>query len=297
MVIHMNRSVVFACIGGDQRFLCLAGLLCADGHKVLAAALDKVQELPEGIIPCSSALACETADCVILPLPATDDANRLNAPLSVESIPISSILQHLCSRQMVVAGKVTPFMREAALERNIRIADYFDREELEIANAVPTAEGAIQIAMEESAITLHKSRCLVIGYGRVGKLLAYKLKSIGADVCASARKLADLAWIDAYGCTGLHTNALAGRLSNFDFVFNTVPHLILTRELLSELKKDCLVIDLASKPGGVDFEAAKELAVNVIWALSLPGKVAPLTSGAIIKNTVYNIMLENDTVN
>ena len=73
---------------------------------------------------------------------------------------------------------------------------------------------------------------------------------------------------------------------------NTVPHRVLGVEELADLKEGCLVIDLASKPGGVDLEAARQLGVRVIWALSLPGKVAPVTAGAAIRNTVYNLMRE-----
>ena len=68
--------------------------------------------------------------------------------------------------------------------------------------------------------------------------------------------------------------------------------MILPAEILKNIQKNALVIDLASKPGGVDFSAAKALGIKVIWALSLPGKVAPVTSGKIIKDTIMNIMTE-----
>ena len=66
----------------------------------------------------------------------------------------------------------------------------------------------------------------------------------------------------------------------------------LGREELEDLKPDCLILDLASKPGGVDLGAAGELGLTVIWALSLPGKVAPVTAGATIKDTIYNMLRE-----
>jgi dipicolinate synthase subunit A len=75
-------------------------------------------------------------------------------------------------------------------------------------------------------------------------------------------------------------------------VVNTVPARVLDETHLAELAPGALVIDLASRPGGVDFEAAAALGVKVIWALSLPGKVAPVTSGKNIRDTIYNILQE-----
>ena len=146
--------------------------------------------------------------------------------------------------------------------------------------------------MEETPVTLHDSRMLVLGFGRIGKILARKLDGIGAKVSVEARKYADIAWIKSYGYEPVYINELGGHLGKMDVIFNTIPHRILDANLLEKLKRDCLVIDLASKPGGVDFDRAKAMGIKVIWALSLPGKVAPVTAAKFIKETVYNIIEE-----
>ncbi len=151
----------------------------------------------------------------------------------------------------------------------------------------------MQIALEEMGVTLHRARALVLGYGRVGQLTAHRLAALGARVTVAARRYDALAWAEAYGHDALHLGELSGYLCGFDLVVNTVPSRVLPRELLAQLKGGCLVIDLASKPGGVDFQSAAELGVRCVWALSLPGKVAPVSAGTAIRDTVYNMLRES----
>ena len=274
-------------IGGDMRQVRLAELLRREGHAVHIYALDRAAEGGE-----DSTAGMELADCVILPLPVTGDGSLLNTPLSDHCHPLVTVLDALRPGQVICAGKVDPNTAALAAERGLVLHDYFAREELAVANAVPTVEGAIQIAMDELPITLHGSRVLVIGCGRLGKLLAHRMRALGAKVSLSARKCADLAWAEAHDFCAEHTEELDGWLCSYDLVVNTVPARVLGVERLSELKEGCLVIDLASKPGGVDFEAARQLGVKVVWALSLPGKVAPVTAARAVWTTICNILRE-----
>ncbi len=274
-------------IGGDQRQVYLAELLHREGHTVHIYALEQaVEDCDEE--PSQAHLA----DCVILPLPVTGNGSLLNTPLSHRSHPLSAILDALRPGQVICAGKVDPNTAALAAKRGLVLHDYFAREELAMANAVPTVEGAIQIAMEQLPITLHGARVLVIGCGRIGKLLAHRLKGLGAKVSLSARKCADLAWVEAHDFCVEHTDELDGWLCPYDLVVNTAPARVLDAERLSELKEGCLVLDLASKPGGVDFEAARQLGVKTIHALSLPGRVAPMTAARAVWVTVCNILRE-----
>lgn len=276
-------------VGGDMRQAKLAELLTDDGHTVHTWALEKTEEKLERAVDLQEIVL---ADCVVLPLPAEGEGGLLNAPLSREKILLSDMVEVLRPGQVVCAGRVGPELRMRAEERGLRLFDYFDREELAVANSVPTAEGAVQIAMEELPVTLHDARVLVMGFGRLAKLVAHRMDALGAKVSVAARKWPDLAWAEAYGYGAEHMEHLDGYLCGYDLVVNTVPARVLGKERLADLKQGCLVIDLASKPGGVDFEAAARLGVRVIWALSLPGKVAPVTSGKIIRNTIYNILNE-----
>ena len=146
--------------------------------------------------------------------------------------------------------------------------------------------------MEETDACILGLRVLVIGYGRIGKLTAHRLRAMGANVTVSARKCADIAWIRAMGYTPAETGALEDVLESFDAVVNTVPATVLDEARLMRLRQDCVCIDLASKPGGLDFAAASRLGLRAVWALGLPGEVAPRAAAAAIREAVYNILRE-----
>ncbi len=287
----MKREMSVWVIGGDLRQVRLAQLLADDGHWVQTYAMEQRPE-PNTLCGSDTLRGVERADCVILPLPVMVEEGILNTPLSDQKIPVKNVLDALKRGQIVCAGRVSKELAEYAESKGIILRDYFAREELAIKNAVPTAEGAIQLAMEELPTTIFGTRVLVIGYGRLGRLLAHRLKGLGARVTVSARKYEDLAWIESCGYWSEHTEQLDGWLGGYQLIINTVPSKVLDRARLNDMDEGTLVIDLASRPGGVDFDAAAELGVKVIWALSLPGKVAPVTSGKIIRDTIYHMLQE-----
>ena len=284
----MLRTKNFWVIGGDPRQAALAGLLADDGHGVHTFALEQ----GEGMACEKTLEGARLADCVILPLPAADGEGRLNAPLSAVSCPLGEIVDALRPGQLLCAGMVGPRLRELAEGRELVLRDYFAREELAVLNAVPTAEGAIQIAMEELPVTLHDARALVVGFGRLGRALAPRLRALGARTWVAARSYPQRAMAQGMGLEAEGLERLGEWLCSFDLVVNTVPAPVLGIEELAAMKEGALIIDLASRPGGVDMASAAALGVRVIWALSLPGKVAPVTSGRYIKETVYHIMEE-----
>ena len=285
----MKHELDIWLIGGDRRQVRLAGLLAEDGHSVhtlgLGPATGGVREERE-------LTGAALADCVVLPLPVAAPGGRLNAPLAEEPLSLEGVFAALRPGQIICAGRVDDATQAMARDRGLVLHDYFAREELAVANAVPTAEGAIQIALEEMPVTLHGSRALVIGYGRLGRALAPRLAGLEAKVSVAARKYADLAWAEGFGFGTEHTGELKGWLCGYDLVVNTAPALVLGKEELEELKPECVVIDLASLPGGVDFAAAQALGVKAVQALSLPGKVAPATAAAYLRSTICHILHE-----
>jgi len=291
----MLREQQFWVLGGDMRQAKLAQLLAKDGHRVHTFALEEAVIPERGLTVDENLRLVERGDCIILPLPVCGEEGMLNTSLSSLEVTVESVLDALSGNQIICGGRVDEETAAAARVRELTIYDYFAREELAVDNAVPTAEGCIQIAMEHLPITIHEARVLVVGYGRVGKMTAQRMGALGAKVSVAARRYEQLAWAQAMGFGTERVDQLAGWLCSYDLVVNTVPSMVLGRVELSDLRSDCLIIDLASKPGGVDMEAAAQLGRTVIWALSLPGKVAPITAGAAIKSTIYNILHETDS--
>ena len=282
----------FAVMGGDQRIARLARLLAEDGHGVSVFALEKAGTILGTDTAGTLSNAVRDAECVILPLPVSGQDELLNTPLSEGKYTLDEVFSVLSPNQIVCAGRVDSSTDSLARRNGIEIIDYFKREELIAKNALATAEGALGIMMQETTSTLWGSSVLVIGFGRIGKLLAHRLHGMGAAVAVSARSFADLAWIELMGYRALNTNSLEGFLDGFDIIVNTVPSPVLLKPHLREIKPDALCLDLASKPGGIDFSAASQLGIKVIWSLGLPGEVAPASSAAIIKETIYNILEE-----
>lgn len=282
----------FTIVGGDLRNVKLANLLAADNNDVYIYGF-KNAEFELGINESNSLLeALDDSDVVIGPLPCSNDNETLNAPFHPARIHMNELFKAMSKNQIFIAGKISERVSHMAKVHNVYTVDILAREEMAVLNAIPTAEGAIQIAMEEMPITLHNCNALILGFGRIGKILAKMLHGIGANVYVEARKYSDIAWIKSYGYNPVFINELGAYISQADVIFNTIPSIILDEGLLKKVSKETLIIDLASKPGGVDFDKARELGLKTIWALSLPGKVAPVTAAKFIKETIYNIIEE-----
>lgn len=284
--------MIFAVMGGDGRISRLCRLLAEAGHEVRCFALDRAGEIP-GVYMAPSAAACAAgADCVVLPLPVSSVPGVLSAPQSASSHDLGMILDAVSPMSVLLGGRVDAEAQRLAAARGLHIEDYYAREALTVKNAALTAEGAVEILIRETPKTLWRSRVLVIGFGRVGKLTAHRLTALGARVTVSARKSGDRAWIEALGMESADTNRLSGTLGTYDVIVNTVPALVLPEELLGEVRRDALLVDLASKPGGMDFSAAAEMGLHAVWALGLPGETAPQSAAECIAETVMEILGE-----
>ena len=167
-------------------------------------------------------------------------------------------------------------LRDERNERKISFPiDIMKDENFTIANTIPTAEGAIAKAIEETEFTLDNANVMVIGYGRVGKTLCYKLKQLNANVYAVDKDEKELARAKTYGINAVNIKEININICKMDIVFNTVPSLILSKEKLILMSTETLIIDISSKPYGTDFVSAKRLGIKAIQYSGIPGKIAP----------------------
>lgn len=288
----MKKSI--SVVGGDLRIVKLIQMLVSDGYTVYTYGLEMAEELInlEGVEMCPTVEeAINASEVIIGPIPVSSDRRNLSMPFSNIKLPVEEFINKFTAKNLI-AGTILEEYKKILVEKNVNYIDLLKREEFSVLNTISTAEGTLQIAMEETQRTVHGSNVLVMGFGRIGKVLAKMLDGIGAKVFCEARKNEDIAWIKAYGYSPIHLNNLNEHLGDFDIIINTIPFQILDSERLNLVKKDAVLIDIASNPGGIDRKAAKEKDLKVIWALSLPGKVAPLTSAQFIKETIYHVLKE-----
>ena len=282
-------STSFSIIGGDLRTIKLAKMLANEGNKIYTYGLEKAEELKDNsniiFTEKISRAIPKDVEVVIGPIPFTSNGININAPFGEKEISIREMIHYL-EGKILIAGSISPEIYDMANDEYIEIIDIMKREELAVLNTISTAEGAIEIAISNTNKIIHGSEVLILGFGRIGKVLARKMAGLSAKVTCAARKDEDLAWIRAYGHNETNINALGENLSQYDIILNTVPHLVLNKERLQYVKKDALLIDLASNPGGIDKKEAKELKLKLVWALALPGKVAPVTTAEFIKDTI-----------
>lgn len=193
----------------------------------------------------------------------------------------------------LVTAKASPALREAALQQGFRLLEYGNLPSFQQENGAVTAEGALQVAMRHRLRTLRGSDVLVIGYGGIGRPLAALLKGLNtASVTVAVRREEQIWVLRGEGYRPMLSRDLEDQAGEYDVVFNTAPELLLTRPVLEQLRPGALVVDLASKPGGVDWQAAKELNIKTVHALALPGQLTPVSGAVAIRNAIYELCKE-----
>lgn len=280
------RSFLFA--GGDERQLYAADKLKKMGYKTAATGFEKY----DGAVPYKAERA-ENAylyDAVVLPLPLTRDGENINAPFSENKIRIKSLSEFIGKGKNIFGGKMSDDIKKLFSEN--KIYDCYSREDFQLLNAVPTAEGIAEIALRELPITVNGATVVVFGFGRTGKAIGELFKAMGADVIIGARRASVLAEAEKRGFKTVNISDDFDIPEKIRMAVNTVPAEILSEKLLKQLKGR-LYAEAASAPYGTDLEKARAAGVNVILASGLPGKIAPESAGEIIAKTIINTVKED----
>lgn len=275
-------------MGGDLRFVRLCKILAEQGFETWVYGLNH-PDIPSQVHQATSLEDLSSCQYIVGPIPFSRDGKNLFTPLSNIHISIEMFLNHMKNAYLCLSV-VKEGLAQMLTSRNLNYVDLMAMDEIAILNAIPTAEGAIQYAMENSEITLNDSQCLILGFGRCGKILAHKLKGLGANVSVEARATKDLAYISTYDYLPVPLKELKQHLGKFDFIFNTIPVELLDASCIDLFKPRTVYIELASPPGGIDKVYSEEIGLNYIPAPSLPGKVAPMTAASILYHGIKIIM-------
>ncbi|MCM3738997.1 dipicolinic acid synthetase subunit A [Oceanobacillus luteolus] len=284
---------LIAVIGGDARYLELIRQMQAlPNVSIVLVGYDKLEQSFTGLKQTDfNEIQPADLDVVILPITGTDEYGNIEAVFSDRPIQLTEDwFKQLDKSAIIFTGMANPYLTEVTEQVGLELVPLLNRDDVAIYNSIPTAEGAIMMAIEHTDYTIHSSKVVVTGFGRIGHTIANKFSSLGAKVSVASHHLSDLARITEMNLHAIPLDQLTEHLDNCDILINTIPALVIKQEAIEKLPAHTVIIDLASKPGGTDFEFANKRGIKAILAKSLPGVVAPKTSGKILANVIIQIL-------
>lgn len=240
--------------------------------------------------------AVQDADVIVAPVPGVGAGDVLYAMAAPSPIVMDrSVLAMAAPGAFYFSGRATPTIMSAGEAFGIRFHHLFDDDELQLLHAIPTAEGAIAITITETSDTIHDADAIVVGYGRIGSVLARALHGLSARVVVAARRSEVRARAFAAGHRAVGTDAetLRDEIAKATLVYNTVPAMMLPRPVLAAARPDAFIVDLAAPPGGVDHDALDQLGLRGVWARGQAG-TAPRHSGHAQFLTMARILDRED---
>ncbi len=289
MIGLKNLKVGF--IGGDKRETILMQYLQRQGAKISILGLPPAAVDAEAFHRPEDFFAA--VEIVIGPLPGTDAEGYIRGAYLPGGLRLDEeFFKKLGSNKPMIIGMMPANLVDKGLAMGANIILSADLDEIAVLNAIPTAEGAIQIALAESERTLFGNTSVVLGLGRVGRVMGHRLALLGSKVYGVTRSPAAHAWGLDLGIKPAGYADLDSILPQAHFIFNTVPAMVMPEKVLKLCNSETIIIDLASAPGGVDFDSAKRLGIKALLCLGLPGKLFPCSAGEILCQTYPRLLLK-----
>ena len=283
-----NKRILF--LGGDRRERRVMQALLEAGHEVEAWGWEEAALPPGAGYAPDAGGAMSEADAVVLPVPPLREDGRLHTLLPQPLYLSDRSFRHARPGLPVLTGIVTPHL--TCIAAQCRLRGLLDREELARPLAEATAEGAVAEAIRLSGGLLYGASALVIGYGRVGRALAWRLTALGLHTVVMNRGEDRAEQARRNGLTVADWSQLTAAVATADFIFNTVPAPVLPRERLQWAGPAALIVDLAAAPGGTDFAACAERGVRAVLAGGLPGRYAPDFCGQVMAEVYLRELTE-----
>lgn len=291
----MLTGIGVSLVGGDARQIEVIRILSELDASVRLVGFDNMQNHFSGVVKAEfEPSSFEGVDAVVLPPVGTDDEGKVDSIFSAQELRLTD--EHigaLPAHAKVYTGMAKPYLKKLCAKKDISIVELLERDDVAIYNSIPTAEGAIMMAIQNTDFTIHNSNCIVLGMGRTGFTLARALNALGAKVRMGVYKPEQFARAFEMGLAPFYTKELSSQVGDADLIFNTIPHMIVTAQVIAHIPHRAVIIDLASRPGGTDFRFAEKRGVKAMLAPGLPGIVAPKTAGQIIARTLSSLILED----
>jgi len=271
------RDLELAIVGGDEREQEIARLAVAAGAGVRVFGFPMAEGGIEGVTECSSIdQAFDAARIVLFPIPGIAVDHSIFATEKI--IPSAEMFAAMSDDSHIILGKADENLENAARAKNIQLHEYEHDQELMLLRAPAIVEGALQIAIDMTRVTIHNAEICVVGQGNIGTVLTRSLVALGARVTVAARSAVQRAAAYTIGADSISTTDLLEHAANFDMVLSTVPAPLINREVIDQLPAHALVMDLSAPPGGCDLDYAERTGRAAVWARAL-GRRAPITVG------------------
>lgn len=266
-------------LGGDKRSISLKEILIENKFNVKSLFLNYNDKNITNI---------NEFDIVILPIPFLKN-DLLNAPFHNEQINSNQVINLLKNFKGKIIGGLNKDSEKLLSENNFNFLNILKDEKFTLINAIITAEGTIQKLIKENEKSLFESKVCILGYGRVSKALSRRLVPLCETLIIYNNPSINYIYSKIDNINSRTINHFKHEAKNFDVIINTIPSLIITEDILNSLNNSTLIIDLASLPGGIDFEKAKEKNIKTIHYLGIPGKISSKSAA----NAIFNFLKEN----
>lgn len=276
----------FGIFGGDMRQVYMSHMMEEAGYRVLRYGMCKEEGMAEQDTASSFFELMERSDTWLGPIPLTRDQRHIFQQGKQTDLSLENLRKGLKGGGRLIAGNIPSGWKEEGWE----VYDYMKDKSLTSFNSIATAEGVVSIAIADSPGNLRGSRCLITGFGVCARTLASCLDGLKARVTICARRQEARQEAKTAGYDVLSFEELEWRLREFDYIFNTVPALIFGKDELKQIRKDTLILDLASAPGGMDYEWADGLGLRVKRCPGLPGIYAPRASAQAMMEMALRLM-------
>lgn len=290
MLENMNVLIM----GGDARHLIVMKHLADQGAQIYLIGYETATINHESIHKTTEKkLDFSMLDAIVLPVGGTNLEGKMEATYATSEVKLThDMIAKTPEHCVIYTGTTNAYLESLAKSHKRSLVVLFARDDLAIYNSIPTAEGTLHLAIEETDHTIHGSNVFILGFGRVGMTVAQTFYAMGAKVSVAARRSEDLARIYQLGYQAIKLADLKQHLTDIDLCINTIPYLILNKDVISVMNPNTLIIDLASAPGGTDFNFAQQKGIKAIHALGLPGKTAPKSAGLIIGKVLLDLLVE-----